>query len=113
MLFGIVRLQGDRAGAGDLSARSFASAIPVGGLRPAHDLLVVHLDRNRVALDDDVLGEPLVVFRRGLLEVDDVIEAAGSDVIGVRVVDLDFEALRRKATRGSFVAANLLILVST
>jgi hypothetical protein len=45
-----------------------------------HDLLVVHGDGNGFALDDDVLGEPLVVPDRRLIEnVLHVVPAAGLD----------------------------------
>src|SRR4051812_12009867 len=89
--FRIMRLEGDSPGARDFTAGPFSPAVPIRRLRPIHDLLVVHLDRDGIAFDDDVFREPLVIFRRHLVVVDDMVEAPGPDVIGVRVVHLNFE----------------------
>src|SRR5258705_7974184 len=74
---GIVRLQRDRAGSSDAAARPLTAAIPVGRLCPPYGLLTVDIHGDGVALDDDVFGEPLVVFRRRRIEdVLHVVEAA-------------------------------------
>src|SRR4029453_418587 len=57
----IVTLKGDRSRTGDSAAPAFASAIPIRRLRPSHDLVAVHVDRDGLAVYDDVLREPLVV----------------------------------------------------
>src|SRR5262245_9773112 len=107
----IVPLQRNRARTRDAASGTLASAVPVHRLRPFHDLLAVYTDRDGVTVNDDGFGEPLIVFRRRLIEdVDDVVEAAGTDAIGVRVVHLDFEALRRKAAGCALVPADLLKL---
>lgn len=44
------------------AARTFTPAGPVRRLGPLHHLFAVQLDRDGVALHDDVFGEPLVVL---------------------------------------------------
>src|ERR671936_480659 len=82
--FRIVSLKRDRAGSGDSAARPLATPVPVRGLRPLHDLFVVHLYDDRVAFDSNRLGEPLIVPGRRVVEyVDYMIKAAGSDTVSV------------------------------
>src|SRR5688572_6202172 len=73
----VMGLKRNRAGTGDSPAGSLAPTVPVGWLRPAHDRGVVDLHHNRVTFDDDRLGEPLAVFDRRVVEIDDVVETAG------------------------------------
>src|SRR6476660_8679543 len=56
---GVVALEGEGAVA-DLAARELA-VLPVVGLCPIGGRLAVDLDLDVVALDDDFVGEPLVV----------------------------------------------------
>ena len=66
-------------------------------LRVVDQRLAVHRRRHALALHDDLHREPLVVLGRGLAYVLDRVEAGGPLRVGVRVVDLDFVALRRPA----------------
>src|SRR5438034_4386660 len=107
----VVGLKRDRPGPDDLAAGAFGPSGPVRRLCPLHHLFAVHMDADGVALDDDVLGEPLVVLRRRLVgNVAHVIQAAGSDPVGVRVVHLYLKAFRREVSGGADSAADLLKL---
>ena len=50
-------------------------------------------DRDRLALDDQLLGEPGVVRGGGGEDLDDVVDAPGADGIALGIVDLHLVAL--------------------
>ena len=100
-------LKRNRAGTSDSPAWSLAPTVPISRLRPVHDLLVVDLHYDRVTVHDDRLSEPLFVFDEGLVEIDDMVETAGSRAAGA-VVDLHLETLRGESAGLALVAAYLL-----
>jgi hypothetical protein len=65
------------------------------------------LHHDRVTVHDDRLSEPFLVFDEGLIEIDDMVETAGSRAAGT-VVDLHLETLRRESAGRPLVAAYLL-----
>jgi hypothetical protein len=89
-------LKRNRTGTSDSPAESLAPTVPIGRLRPVHDLLLVDLHHDRVAVHDDCLSEPLLVFDEGLIEIDDMVETAGSRAAGA-VVNLHLETFRRES----------------
>jgi hypothetical protein len=88
----IVRLQCDRSRT-EPPARTLPSAVPIGGLRPLHELFVVDAHGDHVTLGDYVFREPFVVFRGRLEDVRHVIEASTLHRILVGVVHLNLESL--------------------
>src|SRR5712692_2387584 len=90
---GIMTLQRYRARA-DAAARKISRSRPVSRLGPPHHLFVVHFDCDGVALGDDVLGEPLIVFGYFLFVVFYLVEACSSARIArICVVYLNLETL--------------------
>src|SRR6185295_15872286 len=89
---GVVPLKRYRSGA-NAAIRLLLRARPVRGLRPLQQRLAVDLNADGIALHDNVLSEPLVVFGHFPLVIFDLVEAAGSAGVTFEcVVHLNFEA---------------------
>jgi hypothetical protein len=92
---GVMGLEGEGAGAEfalEILARLRAGRFGV--LQHDH---VVDLHGHLVALDDDRLGPPFIVLRRGVAEVHDIVEAAGLFPVALGDVDLALETALRPA----------------
>ena len=84
---------------GEGAARQLSGACHPLRLDELEERFPVHEHGDGLALDHDLLGEPLVVGRRRDKVLHDVVDAAGPHRVPLRVVDLHLIALCRPALR--------------
>jgi hypothetical protein len=93
--FGVVALEGE--GAFGEFASEVAGSLDARGFVVLEDALSIDDECDATVLDDDFLSPPFAVLGGGATDVDQSVEAAGFDPVGVGVIDLGLEAVFRPA----------------